>query len=289
MHYAWCTFVLCGIICATYFQYEEFDSENIMFLTRILYFSEYISGIVSTAFIFIGCQYQRNRYAEYFRRFTKTSLRLATFGVAVDFADTKKLIRRFLFGYLAFFAIIVFTDFMYNRSNLREFLRSCTVYSIPNIILAMALAEYFLLLHLLAQCYARVRIILQGISRETACLAKIQLNIPERDLIHIHKWLVNRCPYMSEEQKVEQLRLLCLELSQLNHEVTSSFGLLVISTLLSTFIILSIQFYTFYTIFEGFVKTDGWLTVYTTLWVILHGGKTFLILLFNQLVSDEVN
>lgn len=286
LHGAACTFALCGISIATYFQYEEFNAENILFLTRILYFGEYISGILNTAFIFVGCYYQRNRYGDYFRRFSQIFLKLATFGVAIDFAQTRKIISRFLFGYLAFFGFVILTDFMYNRSNLKAFMRSSTVYSLPNIIAAMALAEYFLLLDLLVQCYAKIGIILQTISGVSDGSSP---NAFERDLNHVRKWTMSHYRFINDQQRVEQLRLLCLELNHLNSAITASCGLLIISTMVSTFIILSIQFYTFYTIFEGFVTKDTWLTIYTLLWVILHGGKTFLILSFNQFVSDEVN
>lgn len=289
LHCAWCTLTLCGIISATYFQYQDFDSKNILFLTRILYFGEYISVILNTTFIFVGCYYQRNRYGDYFRRFSHTFLRLTTFGVATDFIRTKNIIKRFLLSYLVFFAFVIMTDFMYNRSSLKAFLRSSTVYSLPNIIVAMALTEYFLLLDLLAQCYAKVRNILQEIARESDLCSPIQSKKAfERDLYYIRKWTRSRCPFMDDERKIVQLRLLCLELNQLNYDITASCGWLLISSIISTFIILSIQFYTFYTIFEGFVNEDIWLTLYTVLWVILHGGKTFLILLFNHFVSDQV-
>lgn len=261
-----------------------------MFLTRILYFSEYISGILSTAFIFVGCHYQRNRYGDYFRRFSKIFLKLATFGVSIDFGGTKKVTKQFLVGYSAFFGCVILTDLMYNRFCLRTFVRSSAVYSLPNIIAAMALAEYFLLLNLLTQCYAKVRLILQEISSVGSdCCTQIELNILQQELSRLHESLVNRYPSMNDGRKVEQLRLLCLELNQLHYEITASFGFLIISTIISAFIILSIQFYTFYTIFEGFLNKDTWLIIYTLLWVILHGGKTFLILLFNQFVQDEVN
>lgn len=94
---------------------------------------------------------------------------------------------------------------------------------------------------------------------------------------------------MGDERKIEQLRMLCLDLNQLNHEITASFGAFIISSILSAFIILSIQFYTLYTIFEGFVNKSAWMTFYALLLVILHGGRTHLILLYNQFVIDEVS
>lgn len=287
VHYACWTLALCSIISATYFQFKEFDSENVMFLTRIFYFGEYISGVTNATLIFIGCQYQRNRYGEYFRHFSQMFLRLATFGVAVDIVSTKKFLKRLLFAYLAFFGLVFFVAFELNEFDLKAFLRVNTVYTIPNIIAAMALAEYFLLLDLLTQCYAKIGIILTEFINGNGCCAHNQTNIFQRELNHIQK-LVIRSGCMSDGQKIEQLRLMYLELNQLHHEINASFGLLIISTMVSTFIVMSIQFYTFYTIIEGYSNKNAWLTVITFLWVILHGGKIFLILLFNQFVSDEV-
>lgn len=287
LHSMWCTLILCVIICATYFHYLATDSKSVMFLTRILYFAEYVSGALNSALIFVGCYHQRDRYRAFFERISQTYLRLAAFGETIDFLRIEQLIKRFLFGYLAFFVLAVITDFNYSQCNWENFLRSITVYLLPNTISVLALYEYFLLLDILAEFYAKIRNILRKYSGD--CCTMNSMEVFEQELNYMGKCSKNRCPILNDGRRMLQLRFLYLELNQLNYDITTAFGWLVISTIISTFLILSIQFYTFYTIFEGFVNANTWLTIYTTLWVALHGGKTFLILLFNQFVCDEVN
>lgn len=292
VHFGWSSIVLGAIITSTYFQYSEFDSDNLPFMTRILYFSEYISGIFNTTLIILGCYYQRHRYTLYFEAFIKNYTILISSGSKCDFEKIREFLKRVLIAYLIFFSCVIITDFMYNRLVAKSFFRSSTVYSIPNIISVLALTQYILLLHLLCNCYTKICDILTQLpdkynqqwatefsSRTFICESRNSIRSKNDDFARIG---------LNCEIILEDLRLLCLDLTKINKFINSSFGLLVISTIISTFVILSIQFYSFYTISEGYQEHDFWLSIYTALWIVLHGGKTFLILLFNHFVNEKV-
>lgn len=280
-HYSWSFIMLTSILTSTYFQYSEFDSNMFGFLTRILYIGEYISGIVNSTIIIIGCNYQRNCYHQYFQRFISIDCRLHLSGGNSDliYNGLKIFLYKFLLIYFLFFGCVVVTDFMYNRMDVKSFFRSSTVYSLPNIISALVLSEYVLLLNALRQRYGQIIKILSELPREKPIAMAIST---------ISSKLLKPNDYPFIQCTIENVRLICLELADLQSDINSSFGLLIITTIVSGFIILSTQFYALYTFTEHLQDDDIWLIWYTILWIILHGGKSFFILYFNNGVQNEV-
>lgn len=266
--------MLSSIIVAIYFQYAQFDSNNISFMARILYFGEYVSGILSSSLIVIGCCYQLDKYIDYFNRCVDFLIRLEHLSVSTESLRVDEFVRKFHFGYGALFSTVVFTDLMYNNLNFAEFARSSTVYSIPNIMSVFSLTQYFLLLHIVAFCIHKINEVLETNESDQAFL------------VHHFSPTNRRMPAPSS--RIERVRVLFMDLCEFYDDVNESFGLLLVSIFCATFIILSIQFYAFYTVADNLVPANPWLLVYSFLWVVLHGGKAFLVLLFNHFISVEV-
>lgn len=283
LHCVWCLTVLLIIIATTYFQYMEFDSNVLSFLTRILYTGEYISGMLNSTIIIAGCHYQRQHYANYFRRLIAIDWRIHTSGGKVCYVTTRKFLRRMLHGYLGFVIIVILTDFMYNQREAKGFFRSTTVYSLPNAISMLALSEYFFLLFCLRQRYHHVIEILLTLPMGQPWLSE---PTPMNGKIN---WTGGTWQKVTMPEKtMEIMRQVCLDLTELYTEINESFGVLVITTVVSSFLILSIQFYALYTFVEDLQEDNIWLTIYTILWIILHGGKAFLILYYNDAVNKQV-
>lgn len=291
-HAIWCVTVLLCILTSTYFQYLEFDSNELAFLTRILYFGEYISGMVNSAIIIGGCHYQRGRYGNYFHRLVAIDWKIHVAGGKMCYATARLYLRRMLGGYLFFFTVVIITDFMYNRMQARSFFRSSTVYSIPNVISVLALTQYFFLLVCLRLRYRQIIEILTWLPQDQ----RRQLNqTPMNGKMNLGMAIMhaNRVSRVFDvvpppDVTMESMRQVCLDLTDLYSEVNGSFGVLIITTVVSTFLILSIQFYALYTFMENLQRENTWLTIYTVLWIILHGGKSFLILYYNNVVNKEV-
>lgn len=293
VHIIWCIVMLTCILTSTYFQYSEFDSNVLSFLTRILYFGEYISGMLNSAIIIIGCHYQLRWYRNYFRRLIEIDWKIHISGGKVCYLSTRLFHRRLLIGYLGFFCCVITTDFMYNRMDPKSFFRSSTVYSIPNIISIMALSEYFTMLFCLKERYRRVIDVLTLLPNDCGWQIghspmKDKLNVLQIVPLHPRK-LCRMYDISLFESTIETLRQVCLDLTELYLDVNSSYGILIITTVVSTFLILSIQFYALYTFTENLQENDMWLIVYTGLWIILHGGKSFFVLYYNNAVNKEVS
>lgn len=289
--YMWCTVLLASVVTSIYFQYAEFDSFEITFLMRILYVGEYISGIFNSVLIMVACHRQYKRYVKVLIEVSKLIRILETFGVTFDFSSTRIFLRRWLFGSGLFFLSIIPVDYLYNRSNIISFFRSSTVYSIPNVITALALIKYIVLLHVLNYFYSQIHLILQSIQVESShhitnrgiSIRKGVFYFMGNDIPDIQRQIgVHRSV---NDMKIDRLRGFCLELGCMHRNANEAFGLLLVSTVVSTFLILNIQFYTFYTIIERLQKDNIWLTIYTIMWVVLHGAKTFFVLLSNHSIK----
>lgn len=312
LHYIWCFTVLCCILTSTYFQHLEFDKE-MSFITRILYLGEYVFSIFNSVFILIGCHYQRTCFKKYFLNIIDIDMKLLKCGEKTSYIFIRKLLIKFIVVYIIFFGCVIIIDLFYNRIDAKSFFRSSTVYVIPNIISMLSLTQYFGLLFAIKERYKKVNDILKKLTTMdmdfdidavgnltekcnkqmlTIFLSlEMQKGFAQR-ISTSSKFNVNNNNYGRGNKTLENilnsLRKIYADLNCFNKNVTSSFGALVISTIISTFLILSIQFYAFYKIFEGFNTQDLSLTFYTTFWIILHGGKVILILLFNYKIIKEV-
>lgn len=277
IHYVWSTIILSSIIVAIYFQYNQFDTNNIKFMARILYFGEYISTITSSLLIVIGCRYQYDKYIDYFNQCVDFLIRFEHLGVSTDSFRINEFIKTFHIGYAVFFSFVIITDLLYNNLNFTEFTRSSTVFSLPNIISVFSLLQYFFLLHFLAYCFKQINKLIEINERK-------QLNNFIHALSFHHKQQIT----INGKNYIEILRILFINLNEFYADINNSFGLLLICTFFATFVILSIQFYTLYTFADHLVPMNEWLLLYTILWIILHGGKTCFILLFNHFILFEV-
>lgn len=190
-HSAWCLIMLACILTSTYFQYSEFDSNVLTFLTRILYFGEYISGMLNSTIIILGCHYQRSSYREYFRRLLDVDWKLHKTGGKVSYVPTQRFLRKVMICYLVFFSCVIATDFMYNKMDGKSFFRSSTVYSIPNIISVLALTEYIGLLYCLKERYRQIAEVLTALPGECAWQAD-----------HSHEKLTMLGMILNQTQKV---------------------------------------------------------------------------------------
>lgn len=203
-------------------------------------------------------------------------------GVQPNYHTTKIYLKRSMVTYTIFFVCVIMIDFMYNQMNADSFIRSSTVYTIPNIISTLALTQFATVLHCIRDKFRTINLVLKQLQSNS---------FTEHQLINNKLNIFVVLPVSrgrnSSERILNILRKQHGELSRLTELLNKCFGLLIILTLIAAYVILSIQFYAFYKMKEGFKESDIWLTLYTILWVILHSGKFLLILYPINNVSDE--
>lgn len=275
--------ILCSAVCfATFLQNQQFDS-MIGFLTRILYMGEYIIGTFNLLLVIFGCQYQKKSYRSIFKRLVNVDLKLQKCGVQHSYSSTKTYLKRTMILYSVFLICVIVVDFLYNKLQGNNFLRSSTVYTIPNVVSTLALTQYAMVLHFIRD---KLRMINEELKRFASGSFCNEREIQDGKL-SIIPVLAKRHGFADKEEVLKNLRRQHAELARLVELLNKCFGLLIVTTLVAAYIILSIQFYAFYKIAEGFDESNDWLTIYTILWVFLHGGKVLLVLYPMNDVTDE--
>lgn len=275
-------FIICGTVCfATYLQHKHFDA-SIGFLTSVLYMGEYIIGTFNLLLIIVGCQYQKRFYKIFFTRLINVDINLQKCGVQPNLETTRIYLKRSLILYGIFLFAVILVDFLYNDMKVDSFARSSTVYTVPNIVSILALTQYSSVLHFIRDKFRTINEV----------IVRLITNRSFNDLTINHKLNIISVLSLHTGQNGSARVLTILrkqhsELTRLVELLNTCFGLLIVLTLIAAYIILSIQFYAFYRMTEGFDENDIWLTLYTCLWVLLHGGKVLLILYPNNDISDE--
>lgn len=254
------------------------------FMTRILYVGEYIIGTFNLILIIIGCQYQKKSYVILFKRLINVDINLQKCGINVNYNRTRIYLRRSMISYTIFFMCVICVDFLYNRMNAGGFFRSSTVYTMPNIVSLLALTQYSATLHYIRDKFRIINALLRRLILDNSLKGNFKSN-NKLNIISVLSMETNRS--LGIDLKLNLLRKQHAELCRLVEMLNECFGILIVFTLIAAYIILSTQFYAFYKMSEGFDAQDIWLTIYTILWVILHGGKVVLILVPINNISDE--
>lgn len=277
------TFIICSVAISTHYQHIEFDT-TMGFLTRLLYMGEYFFGIFNMILIMYGCIYQRNNYTKYILKLNEMDLKLVKYKIKVDFKFINLYFKFYLVIYSVFFLLVLLIDLMYNRYDVKSFFRSSTVYTVPNIISILGLTQY-------SGIFYYIRIKYQQINKHLAKISKMQSSfdygIPKKNFVSVVGALKSS---VNEDSTflLNTLRIIHADLSALCKEISNSFGILIISTLVTSFVVLSIQLYAIYKTVEGYSGDDFYLIIYTILWIVLHGGKICIILLASDGVTSEV-
>lgn len=299
LHLAWCLLLLSGIVMAIYSQSSESDVAQ-RFITRLLYTGVYFFTIINTAIIIIGSQYQRQMYGQFVSKLIDIDIDLQSCGGRTNYCTLKTFVRRILLVTGCIVLSVMCVDLMYNRYVIKDFLRSITIYILPTMTALLALIEYLCLLHVLKERYGEISFILKRLSIETAdrnsvgckndfkryCVLTIRRDTRALQSNNkLHNTFFN-LPY---ETVLESLRKVHQDLYIICIAINDSFGILLVTTIITTFLILCTQMYAFYTFAEVVDKVNIYLFVYTVLWLILHAGKLYMLLLNNHQVVQQVS
>lgn len=286
-------FILIIMSTAMFFKHLEFD-QTLPFLTRVLYLCGYFFYIFNSLFIFIGCQYQRKWYKFYFQKLIEIELKLQSFGhERSDFLNLKQFLNKMLSISFAFLTFTIVIDMLYNRFAVFEFMRSLSIYVIPNMIALLALIKYVFLLYALIDRYKILKEVLQSIQFEPSISVAVEAKHiwkkpSSKNIVEVNA--LKKYVY-AEEYLLIALRKLHRDLHVLHENINDSFGVLIISIILSTFLIMCTQFYAFYTFTNvpDISEIDVYLIIYSSFWLVLHGGKVLVVLLFNHKINQEVS
>lgn len=292
LHITWSVLILTAISICIYYErsYDERDSTS--FILKCLYMGEYLFNIFNCTLIVIGCHYQRRMYINYFNRIIDIDMELRECGASTDYSQLRKYIKKFCYCCALFMLLATISDLMY-YFNLFDFVRSAIVFIVSNLLTIVTLIEYFALLYVLKERYKIIcQLLLKLVNRIDECASRKSCeNYASLTVFDVMK--IKQKVYLDSTteitQQLNRLRKIYYDLAMFNEDINSSFGILIISTTVTTFIVVSTQLFAFYYIAKSADGIDDvYLAIYSGLWFIFNSGKVLLILLLNHHVSVEV-
>lgn len=269
-----------------FYQWQYYDT-NLRFLTRILFFTEYIYTSINIVLIFIKCHSYRAEISQIFNHLVNTDLKLNGCGLKVNHGTVKKRIQLLSILILLGLFLILVMEFIYNNNNLEEAFSNSIVF-------------------LTTECIQNSALILYGIILYIVQLKLDVMTDHMEYMIQIHNESLNS-PYLITEipslgihpqdywrnifqiLKVEYFGLL-----NLAKILTDIYGYVLMSTIICTFIDLTIESYTFYIQFdEDYNNEDEMFNSYligtAVLWTLLGFSKLFIILVPCNSMQNQVS
>lgn len=282
----WSLLLLVLITVSTYFQASIFDS-NLAFLTRVLYRLEYIFGIFNTALIIYGSHFKKKHFLNILKNLIILEADLSEMEEIPNYNFIRIFFKKSIYSYSLFFIAVFVVDFNYNKFQILPFLRSSTVYTVPNILSLLSITQYCGILYCIQYKYKKINLCLMKLSKTCTIKSQGKFIVKSNLITVVSSGIVKSKMSENYVENIEHLRKIHSSLSILTDDVNESFGILIISVLAASFSILSIQFYALYKMFD-FDDLDTFLFLYTILWILLHAGKVAIILYGNNGLSNEV-
>lgn len=293
LHLMWSLLILTSISISIYYERSYDERDTASFILKCLYMGEYLFNIFNCSLIFIGCHYQQRVYQQYFNKIIDIDMKFHECEVTTDYSKLGKYLKTFWHCSALFMVLATISDLMY-YFNLKDFVRSAIVFILSNLLTIVTLIEYFGLLYYLRERYESICDALNHLIEEHNDFSKKKPIEKHATLTVFDMMKVKQNAYvdpmLATMQQINRLRQIYYDLAIFNEDINSSFGILIISTTMTTFIVISTQLYAFYDIAkspDGI--SDTFLAIYSGLWFIFNTVKVFLILLLNHHVCVEVS
>lgn len=279
-HQVWCFLIILGIIASFYYQHVTFNTvAHYSQIKVLLHIGEYVSIISTCIACVIGSQIQRNVYNKYFQNLMEIDSKLTECGARTNFTNLKRFIVKCVAICFLFEVVLVSVFAMSFFGEQHSIVRNITIYVIPHIMVLLTIFKYCSLLYAIQERCHDISLVFKKISydllfkkeyRQTQSV--MQITLTENKIC----------------QKINCLRLAFLDITELTTDVNGSFGILIISILVSTFLILSTEFFAFYEYIEQSAP-DVYVPFISVLWIIFYGGRIIFVLRMNHSVNIAVS
>ncbi|KAJ6636706.1 Gustatory receptor for sugar taste 43a [Pseudolycoriella hygida] len=274
IHQFWCAGIIIAIVTSFYFQHVKFNTIiQYSQIKVLLHIGQYACIIGTCSACVIGSQIQSSSYNKYFQNIIKIDLKLTKWGSRINFVNLKKFIRRCIVLCFSFEVVMVSVFAMSFLGEDNSIVRNIALYIIPHIMVLLTVIKYTSLLYAIQERYQNVNVLLKKVSF---------------DLLFKKEYRQKHTPTTENKicQRINGMRLVFLDISKFSADVNGSFGVLVIFILVSTFLILSTEFFAFYEYIEQSAP-DFYVPVLSLLWIIFYGGRIIFVLRMNHAVNIE--
>lgn len=278
-HQIWCAMILLGISLSFYFQHANYNTTSQYSQIKVLlHIGEYISIISTCMSCVIGSQIQRNVYSQYFQKFIEIDSKLNECGSRISFKNFKSFIIKCMTICFLFEIVMVSVFALSFFGEGHSIVRNLTLYVIPHVMVLLTLIKYCSLLYAIQERCQHISRMLKKISFDLLFKKEYRKTQTAMDMATTKEKIC---------QKINRLRETFSDITKLTAEINGSFGVLIICILVSTFLILSTEFFAFYEFVEKSAP-DLYIPCLSVLWIIFYGGRIVFILRMNHAVNIEV-
>lgn len=292
-HFMWSLFIIGLIVFSMNELYVNYMTA-IAPMLQILNISEYCLNVMNCLIIVIGTNYQRQWQEIYFRHIQSIDQRLE-YSVVEANAQLNQFLHMVFMISLVFLVPVMTIMFNFYFGNVRAIAITYLAYIVTNLIIALGLIQFFVMLFMVEMRYKRLVCNLGGLSwigsftnvpnannsvlsRNTFIIEMQTIRRKRNSPINTHLHAIKR--------QIDVLRACYVDLTILERNISESFGILIVSLFISTFFVETSKLYVFYTLTREHV---GFLTLaYSAFWLILHLIKIFYMLYLSSRVGHEV-
>lgn len=283
IHQVWCAAIIVGILTSFYFQHvQNYTIAQYTQIKVLLRIGEYISIISTCIACVIGAQINRNVYEKYFQNLMEIDAKLIECGSRINGNNLGKFISKCIAISVLFEVVLVAAfaiSYFYDENPTA---RNITLYVVPHMVVLLCIITYCSLLYAIRERCRNVTLMLKKISFDLLFKKEYRYTGNDTDSIQTASIEQIIC------QKLNCLRLTFLEISRLTADVSGRFGILFISILVSTFLILSTELFAFYEYIEQSAP-DVYVPFLSVLWIIFYGTRIIFVLRMNHMVNIEVS
>lgn len=276
-HRLWCVIILIAVATSFYYQHVKFNTiAQYTQIKVLLHIGEYVSITLTCVICVVGSQINRNVYDKYYRDLMDIDAKLSECGSRINGENLKWFIVKCIgicFSYETAMVVIFTLSSLYEENSV---VRNIAMYVIPHMMVLLVIIEYGSLLYAIRERYQSISIVLKKISF---------------DLLFKKEYRQRQTAAATENkicQKLNCLRLVFLDISKFTTQVNGTFGNLIISILVSTFLILSTEFFSFYEFIEK-AAPDFYVPILSVLWILFYGGRIIFVVRMNHGVNIEVS
>uniref|UniRef100_A0A1I8MDH1 Gustatory receptor n=1 Tax=Musca domestica TaxID=7370 RepID=A0A1I8MDH1_MUSDO len=264
IHFLWCTGLYLGLVVCVY---DEYTSSNIELPTvqKPLYFSEYLVYLMHLFVILLSIFGGRETFWKFYEFILDLDRLLWQRGIPVNYKGLQWFIRQHFLLITAHLVATVIVGYFYSFGVWLNFVRTSTVYVIPNIIIHISLVQYYTLLYLTAErsdwSYDLLQQLL-GNPSSTKSFQELRLEL------HF-------------------IRSLYAKLEQFTRDVNDAFSYSIILVYVGSFINISINIFLLFKYLGNWETSNLAWTAYSVVWTCMHIGKMSLILYYNENIQSK--
>lgn len=283
-HILW-SFIILGLIVFSMNElYWKYMSE-IAEMLQILNICEYSLNVMNCLIIVVGTNYQRQWQAIYFRHIRSIDERLL-FPANEANAELGRFLHVVFMISLAFIVPVMTIMLNFYFRNLRALVITYIAYIVTNLIIALGLIQFFVMIFMVEMRYKRLVSCLGGLTwmeafnhLQKSCVIEIQRVGKQRNCSANRK-------VQTIKNRIDVLRTCYVDLIILEKNISESFGIFIVSLVISTFFVETSKLFVFYTLTR---ENVGFLTLaYSAFWLILHLVKIFALLFLSSRVAEAV-